>query len=177
MQLAVKASEDRSALAAALRREVATLDPDQPLWSVMPLEEILGQTLQARRASTMLLGVFSGLALLLSVLGIYAMMAYAVVQRTREIGVRMALGAEADGVVRLVVRQGMRLALLGLAIGVPAALALGQVISTQLYSVRPVDAPTYFATSAVLGFAALLACWIPARLAARVDPVIALRAE
>jgi len=177
MQLAVKASGDHNALAAGLRREVAALDPDQPLWSVQPLEEILGQTLQARRASTLLLGVFSGLALLLSVLGIYAMMAYAVVQRTREIGVRMALGAQANGVVSLVVRQGMRLALLGVAIGVPAALALAQVISTQLYSVRPLDIPTYVATSAVLTLAALMACWMPARVAARVDPMIALRAE
>jgi len=124
-----------------------------------------------------LLGIFSGLALLLSVLGIYAMMAYAVVQRTREIGVRMALGAQAGGVIRLVVRQGMRLALLGVAIGVPAALALAQVISTQLYSVKPIDVPTYFATSAVLSFAALMACWMPARVAARVDPVVALKAE
>jgi putative ABC transport system permease protein len=177
MQLAVKAAGDRNSLAAGVRREVAALDPDQPLWSVQPLEEILGQTLQARRASTLLLGVFSGLALLLSVLGIYAMMAYAVVQRTREIGVRMALGAQAGGVVGLVVRQGMRLALLGVAIGVPAAFALAQVISTQLYSVRPLDIPTYFATSVVLSFAALMACFLPARVAARVDPVIALKAE
>src|SRR4051812_42939629 len=177
MQLAVKASGDQGPLAAALRREVAAVDPDQPLWSLTPLDQILGQTLQARRASTLLLGVFSGLALLLSVLGIYAMMAYAVVQRTREIGVRMALGAQAAGVVRLVVRQGMRLALLGVAIGVPAALALAQVISTQLYSVRPLDLPTYLGTSVVLSFAALMACWVPARVAARVDPVIALKAE
>ena len=177
MQLAIRASGDLGALAAGLRREVTALDPDQPLWSVTPLEQILGQTLQARRASTLLLGIFSGLALLLSVLGIYAMMAYAVVQRTREIGVRMALGAQAAGVVRLVVRQGMRLALLGVVIGVPAAVALAQIISTQLYSVRPIDIPTYFTTSAVLSFAALMACWMPARVAARVDPVIALKAE
>jgi predicted permease len=177
LQLAVKGPADRNSLVAGLRREVAALDPDQPLWSVQPLEDILGQTLQARRASTMLLAVFSGLALLLSVLGIYAMMAYAVVQRTREIGVRMALGAQQGGVVRLVVRQGMRLALLGVAIGVPVALALAQLISTQLYGVRTVDVPTYFATSAVLTAAALMACWMPARVAARVDPVIALRAE
>src|SRR4051812_31915825 len=177
MQLAVKASGDRNALAAGLRREVAALDPDQPLWSIQPLEELLGQTLQARRASTLLLAVFSGLALLLSVLGIYAMMAYAVVQRTREIGVRMALGAESAGVVRLVVRQGMRLALLGVGIGLPAALALAQLISTQLYGIASVDIPTYVGTSAVLSAAALVACWMPARVAARVDPIVALKAE
>ncbi|MFL5364304.1 MAG: ABC transporter permease [Myxococcales bacterium] len=177
MQLAVKASGDRNALAAGLRREVSALDPDQPLWSIQPLEELLGQTLQARRASTLLLAVFSGLALLLSVLGIYAMMAYAVVQRTREIGVRMALGAESGGVVRLVVRQGMRLALLGVGIGLPAALALAQLISTQLYGIASVDVPTYVGTSAVLSAAALVACWMPARVAARVDPIVALRAE
>ncbi|MFL5435295.1 MAG: FtsX-like permease family protein, partial [Myxococcales bacterium] len=177
MQLAVKASGDRNALAAGLRREVSALDPDQPLWSIQPLEELLGQTLQARRASMLLLAVFSGLALLLSVLGIYAMMAYAVVQRTREIGVRMALGAESGGVVRLVVRQGMRLALLGVGIGLPAALALAQLISTQLYGIASVDVPTYVGTSAVLSAAALVACWMPARVAARVDPIVALRAE
>jgi ABC-type antimicrobial peptide transport system permease subunit len=111
------------------------------------------------------------------VLGIYAMMAYAVVQRTREIGVRMALGAESGGVVRLVVRQGMRLALLGVGIGLPAALALAQLISTQLYGIASVDVPTYVGTSAVLSAAALMACWMPARVAARVDPLVALRAE
>jgi macrolide transport system ATP-binding/permease protein len=160
-----------------VRQAVAEVDPDMAVVRVLPMSVQVGQNFQVNRLMARLTEAYGLLALAVAALGLYGVTAYGVARRTREIGVRMALGAEAGIVVRLVVRQGMRLALLGVAIGVPAALALAQVISTQLYSVRPVDVPTYFATSAVLGFAALLACWIPARLAARVDPVVALWAE
>jgi predicted permease len=177
MLLTVKSAGNLDALANGLRAELAALDPDQPLWRVQPLTDVAGASLQARRASTLLLSVFGGLALLLAVLGIYAMMAYAVVQRTREIGVRMALGAEASSVVRMVVGQGMRLAGLGVLLGLPAALLLARLIAAQLYGVGTTDVPTYMGTSLALTAAALLACWIPARVAARVDPMIALRAQ
>jgi predicted permease len=177
MQLAVKASTDRNSLAAALRQEVAALDPDQPLWSVLPLEDVLGQTLQGRRASTLLLGVFSGLALLLSVLGIYAMMAYAVVQRTREIGVRMALGAQRRSIARLIVGEAARVVGIGLIGGAIGSIGAATMVGSLLFGVSGWDAPTLAAAAAVLGASALVASYVPARRAASLNPVEALRAD
>src|SRR5229473_3220062 len=140
-------------------------------------EMCVSTTLQQRRLSTLLLSLFSAGALLLALLGIYATLAYSVVQRTREIGVRMALGARGGAVVRLVVGQGMRLAALGAGLGVAFALLLGRVIAALLYGVGPHDPVTFAAVVVLLLGAALLACWVPARRASRVDPLIALRAE
>jgi putative ABC transport system permease protein len=125
----------------------------------------------------LLLSIFSGSALFLTVVGLYATLAYSVSQRTREIGVRMALGARVERVVRLVVGQGMRLAAVGVSIGVAAALVLGRLIGSLLYGVGSHDATTFFGVVVVLLGSAALACWVPARRAARVDPVVALQAE
>jgi ABC-type antimicrobial peptide transport system permease subunit len=141
------------------------------------LEETVSTTLQRRRLSMILLATFSGCALLLAVLGIYATLAFSVVQRTREIGVRMALGAAAGSVVRLVVLQGMRLALLGAALGLAGALAMGRLVAGLLYGVGAHDPATFAVVAGLLLTAALFACWVPAWRAARVDPLIALRAD
>jgi putative ABC transport system permease protein len=161
----------------ALKAEIAPLAPDQPLERARPLEETVAATLRQRQLSMVLLSLFSASALLLAVLGIYATLAYSVAQRTREIGVRMALGARASGVVRLIVLQGMRLALLGAGLGIAGALALGRSLSGLLFGVGAHDPATLAAAALLLLAAAFLACWIPARRAARVDPLVALRAE
>jgi putative ABC transport system permease protein len=177
LSFVVRGQRDDPALIAAVRREIAALDKDLPVFGVQKLDELVAASLAVRRASALLLGAFAAMALLLAVLGVYATMSYAVVQRTREIGVRMALGAQAGEVVGLVVAQGMRLALYGVAMGVPAALAASRLLAAQLYGVGASDWLTHAAVAAVLAGAALVACWLPARLAARVSPLIALRAE
>ncbi len=177
MTLVIRSGLPLASLLSSLRSEIASLDPDQPLTGLQTLESSVSTTLQQRRLSTLLLSLFSAGALLLALLGIYAALAYSVAQRTREIGVRMALGARAEGVVRLVVGQGMRLAALGAGLGVVFALLLGRVIAGLLYGVGPHDPVTFAAVVALLLGAAFLACWVPARRASRVDPLIALRAE
>jgi putative ABC transport system permease protein len=177
MTLVVRSELGLASLLSSLRSEIASLDPDQPLAGARTLAGFVSATLDQRRLSMLLLSIFSAGALVLAVLGIYATLAYSVAQRTREIGVRMALGARAGGVVRLVVGQGMTLALLGAGIGVAFALLLGRLIAGMLYGVGAHDPGTFAAVVAVLLGAALLACWVPAWRAARVDPLIALRAE
>jgi len=177
MTLVVRSDLPMGSLLSALRSEIASLDPDQPVTGLQTLESAVASTLQQRRLSTWLLSLFSAGALLLALLGIYATLAYSVAQRTREIGVRMALGAQAFGVVGLVIRQGMRLAGLGVVLGVGFALLLGRVIAGLLYGIPPHDPVTFAAVVALLLGAALLACFIPARRASRVDPLIALKTE
>jgi ABC-type antimicrobial peptide transport system permease subunit len=177
MTLVVRSELGLASLLSSLRSEIASLDPDQPLAGARTLAGFVSATLDQRRLSMLLLSIFSAGALVLAVLGIYATLAYSVAQRTREIGVRMALGARAGGVVRLVVGQGMTLAVLGAGIGVAFALLLGRLIAGMLYGVGAHDPGTFAAVVAVLLGAALLACWVPAWRAARVDPLIALRAE
>jgi ABC-type antimicrobial peptide transport system permease subunit len=130
-----------------------------------------------RRLSMVLLGVFAGLALLLASLGIYGVMSYSVAQRARDLGVRMALGAARGSVLALVMRQGIVLAIAGIALGLVGAFALTRVIASQLYSVRPTDPVTFAAVAALLGAIAVLATFVPALRATRVDPVVALREE
>jgi predicted permease len=161
----------------ALQSEIGSLVPDQPIMSARTLEQTVIMTLSRRRLSMVLLSTFSACALLLALLGIYATLAYSVAQRTREIGIRMALGARAAEVVSLMVKEGMRLALLGAALGVAGALAMGRVMSGLLFGVGAHDPATFAMVTALLLGAALLACWIPARRASRVDPLVALRTE
>src|SRR5713101_3755506 len=177
MTLVIRSDLGLASLLSSLRTEIGSLDPDQPVTGLQSLESSVPTTLQQRRLSTLLLSLFSAGALLLALLGIYATLAYSVVQRTREIGVRMALGARGGAVVRLVVGQGMRLAALGAGLGVAFALLLGRVIAALLYGVGAHDPMTFAAVVVLLLGAALLACWVPARRASRVDPLIALRAE
>jgi putative ABC transport system permease protein len=177
LNLAIRASVDPNSLVAAARGVLQKLDPDLPAYSVTTMaEQVASQTRQSR-FSAWLLGIFGGLALILAAIGIYSVMAYAVEQRSREIGVRMAMGARAADVLKMVIGQGMRLALLGVALGLGAALALTQLMKNLLFGVAAADPLTYGVIALLLTLVALLACWVPARRATKVDPIIALRCE
>jgi ABC-type antimicrobial peptide transport system permease subunit len=141
------------------------------------MEQVLAQSIAPRRFSMMLLTVFSVVALALASLGIYGLMSYVVAQSTREIGVRMALGAEVSDVLKLVLGQGMKLALVGVALGLVASLVLTRMMKTLLFGVSATDPLTFAAIALLLTGVALLACWLPARRATNVDPMIALRVE
>jgi putative ABC transport system permease protein len=161
----------------SLRQAVWTVDRDQPVLAVLPLEQMAAESVTLRRVSTILLGGLAGIALFLAALGIYGVMAHTVAQRTHEIGVRMAVGARARDVVGMVLREGGRMAALGAGLGLLAALALTRLLESLLFGVSPTD-PLSFATVIAFLFAcALLGCWLPARRAARVDPIVALRYE
>ena len=170
-------ARDASQLTPAARAEVKAFDPDQIIWRTQTLEQLLGTSVAPRRFNMMLLGIFASVALLLAAVGLYGVMSYSVTWRTHEIGVRMALGAKRADVLRLVVRQGMIMALIGLAIGLIGALSLSRVMSSMLHGVSPTDPLTFTGVSIVLLVVALLACLIPARRATRVDPIVALRTE
>ena len=165
------------ALAKAVSEQVWSVDKDQPVFSAMPLETMLEDYLAPRELQSSLLGGFAGFALLLAALGIYAVLAYSVGQRTKEIGVRVALGAQPKDILRGVAGQGMKLAGLGVAIGIAGSLAISRVIAGLLFGVSATDAPTLAAAVAVLLIVAAAACYIPARRAMRVDPMVALRYE
>ena len=160
-----------------VRQAVRSVDPDQPISAVSNMDELLSRSVGQRRLSMMLLSFFSGIALVLASIGIYGVMSYSVTQRSRELGVRIALGADRGDVLRLVLRQGMRLALIGIGIGLAAALALTRLIESQLYGVAATDPGTFVAVAAVLAATALLANLIPAIRAMRMDPAMVLREE
>ncbi len=161
----------------AVRGEAAALDKNLPLYDVKTMRQHLGLALLPARLAGSVLGVFGLVALTLAAAGIYGVMAYSVAQRTREIGIRMALGANARDVLRLVARQGMTLVLVGMAIGITAALAMTQLLKSLLFGVSATDPLTFVAIALLLASVALLACWIPARRATKVDPMVALRRE
>jgi putative ABC transport system permease protein len=173
----VRTTGDPAALAEAIRRETKSIIPNLPPPLVRTMDNLLSETVAQPRLQTGLLSLFAGVALLLAALGLYGVLAYSVTQRKREIGVRVALGAQRGNVLALVICQGMKLALTGVAIGIIAALAFTRVIHSLLYEVEPADPLTFAAVSLLLVFVALLACWLPARRAARVDPMEALRCE
>jgi putative ABC transport system permease protein len=175
--LVVHGTQNSSALSASLRGVVRAVDKDEPISSISTMEQLVSQSISEPRFRTLLLGIFAGLAFLLAVVGIYGIISYSVSQRTHELGVRLALGAERHDVVRLVVGQGMRLTLLGVAAGLLAALGLTRLLASYLYSVRPTDPVTFVVVSAAMLAVALLASYIPARRATRVDPLVALRYE
>ena len=168
---------DASQLAAAARAEVKAFDPNQIIWRVQTLEQLLGTSVAPRRFNMLLLGIFAGVALVLAAVGLYGVMSYSVSWRTHEIGIRMALGAKRADVLRLVVRQGMTMTLIGLALGLVGAFSMSRVIAGLLHGVSAKDPLTFTVVSVVLLGVALLACFIPARRATRVDPIVALRSE
>jgi len=173
----VKASGDLSIGAAAIRDAVLAADPNVPLYDMKSMETLLADSLAPRRFAMRLLGFFAAAALFLAALGLYGVLTCAVTQRTREIGIRIALGAERGAVMRLVVGQAMRLAGAGVAIGIISAMLFGRVIESQLFEVRPFDPLTIVMTVCALLAAALLASWLPARRAMRADPAVTLRYE
>jgi predicted permease len=177
MALMIRTAGRPDAVAAAVRREVLALDRDQPVYSVRPLPAVMSEAVATPRFRTSLLGVFAALALVLAVVGIYGVMSYAVTQRTHEFGIRMALGAQASDVLKLVVGYGMALALAGVLTGLVASFAVTRVMSGLLYGVTPTDPLTFACISLLLVAVALLACLVPARRAAKVDPMVALRYE
>lgn len=164
-------------LASAVRAQVAALNKDQAVFNVRTMEQTVAQSVAARRFSMFLLTVFAIVALALASLGIYGLMSYAVAQRTREIGVRMALGAQMSDVLKLVVGQGMKLALVGVVLGLVASVALTQLMKTLLFGVSATDPLTFLVIAFLLTVVAMLACWLPARRATKVDPMEALRYE
>jgi putative ABC transport system permease protein len=174
MGLVIRTTGDAAAFAPTLRREVQALDKDQPIYSVRTMDDVVANALGTRRVSMQLFAVFGCAALLLAALGIYGVMAYSVAQRTQEIGIRMALGAQRSDVLGLVVRQGMTLAAIGVVAGLAGAFSLTRVMASLLFHVRPDDPTTYLAISFLLIVVAFLACYLPARRAAKLDPVIAL---
>src|SRR5580698_10067803 len=161
----------------ALRRANSEMNPEQVISNVQMMNELVGSTIAQPRFATMLLGGFALIALVLAMIGVYGVISYSVQRRTNEIGIRMALGAERSTVFRLVLGEGMRLALVGAAVGIVAALALTRLLAGLLYGVTAHDPITYAAVALVLGAVAAAACWIPAWRATRVDPIIALRYE
>jgi len=164
-------------LATAVQGAVWAVDKDQPVSHIMGMDQLVSESIAPQRVLTVLLAGFAGLALLLAAVGVYSVMAYNVVERTREIGVRMALGAGQREVLRLVITRGMALTLAGVGLGVVGAWGLTRFLSTMLYGVQPADPATFFAVSVLLTATACLASYIPARRAAKVDPMVALRYE
>jgi putative ABC transport system permease protein len=177
MGFAIKAKGDPAALIALVRKELAAVDPTQPVYAVEPMENLLHSAVAQRRFIMLLLGSLSAIALTLATVGIYGVISFSVSERTQEIGIRMALGARAVDVMRMVLGQGLRVTVLGIVIGVGAALALTRLLSGFLFEVSPTDLISYSLVAAFLGLVALLACYIPARRATKVDPLVALRYE
>ncbi len=177
MYLVVRGATDPLNLASTIRHEVWALDKDLPVTRLKTMEQLLYESVAEPRFRTLLLGIFAAVALVLASVGIYGVMAYAVTQRTNEIGIRMALGAQSRDILGLVVGQGLKLALIGVALGLAGAFAVTRALSTLLYGVSTTDAATFAGLALLLVAVALLACYIPARRAAKVDPMLALRCE
>jgi predicted permease len=175
--LIVRTAGETRAFAESVRKAILELDPDQPVANVRTLEEVVARSVGDRRMTALLLGLFACAALALAAVGLYGVVAYAVVQRTREIGIRVALGANRQDVVLLMLRKGMILVVVGLGLGLAAAFGLTPLLRNLLYDVKPADPLIFIVVSFVLLLVALIASWLPARRASRVDPMIALRAE
>jgi putative ABC transport system permease protein len=177
MSHVVRTNLNPSQMAAAVRQEISAIDKDQPVVNVQTMNKLLSDTMANRRFSTLLLGIFAALALVLASVGVYGVISYSVTSRTHEVGIRRALGANKSDILRLVVGQAMALAMTGVAIGIAGAFALTRLMSSLLFQVSATDAITFLTVALLIAVVALVASFIPARRAAKVDPVIALRYE
>lgn len=175
MRLLVRSTVDEATIASAVRREVQVVDPAQPLYSVQSMNLVIENTVRDKSMNTTLLSVFAGLSLLLALIGVYGVMSYTVAQHTREIGIRMALGAQPQAILKLIVGRGLFLVGIGVVVGVLASFGLTRFIENMLFGVKPTDPLTFAAIVLLLGVVALLACLIPAQRAMRVDPIVVLR--
>jgi len=177
MFLVVRSSGDAAALSPLITKEIQALDPELPAYEFRTMEQRLSDALARRRFATFLLGVFAVVALILATIGVYGLMAYSVTQRTQEMGIRLALGAQPGRIVRLVVRQSMVLVLIGVGVGLIGAFAFTRVLASLLYGVSATDPVTFALPTLLLAMVALLASFFPARRASRIDPTVALRSE
>jgi len=177
MSLVARGGSDHASLAAAMRAEIKALDKDQPVTNIRTLDQLLSNSISQHRFYLMLLAFFGAVALILAAVGMYGVISYTVRQRTHEIGVRMAFGAQSGDVLRLIIRYGMKLTLIGALIGLAGALTLTRLMKTLLFEVSATDPLTFAGVSALGAAVALLACYVPARRATKVDPLIALRVE
>jgi predicted permease len=173
----IRSTRGSDALAPAIQHAVRAMDPGLPIIRLRSMDDVFGDSVSRQRFLSTLLGIFAGVALLLAAIGTYGVLSYLVTERTREIGIRVALGASAGGIVRLVLRQGLTLTLAGIAIGIVGALALARLTQTLLFGVSPTDPMTYLSVGAAILAVALLACLVPAQRAMRVDPLVAIRNE
>jgi putative ABC transport system permease protein len=177
MVLAVRTHANEKTMVETLGTAAGSVDPNQPIYQVRTLEELIAQTLVPWRFSATLMGAFAALALILAVAGVYGVMAYVVGQRTYEIGVRIALGAAPLNVLKMILKRGLTLALVGTAFGLAASISLTRFLGSLLYGIQPTDVTTFVAVTLTMLIVAFVACWLPARRAARVDPMVALRYE
>jgi putative ABC transport system permease protein len=177
MAVYLRTTSGPDGLAQPLREQIQAVDPNLPVFGVQKLEDVVSESMANRRFAVQMIGLFGLVALLLAGIGIYGVMSYAVTQRTHEIGIRLALGAQGQDVLKMVVRQGLTLAVIGVGIGLVTAFALSRLISGLLYGVSATDPLTFLIIAALLTGVALLACYIPARRATKVNPLIALRYE
>ncbi|HYL62156.1 MAG TPA: ABC transporter permease [Candidatus Methylomirabilis sp.] len=177
LELVVRTTSEPLLMAQAVKAQVFAVDPEQPVYGINSMENIVGHSIERQQDSTFLLGIFAALATLLAAVGIYGVTSYSTRQRTHEVGIRMALGADAWDVIRLVAIDGMALVLAGILLGMTGALALTRFLTSLLYGVAPTDFASFFAAFVLLTAVAFLACYIPARRATRVDPILALRYE
>ena len=171
------ATSDAASLISAAQNVVWSVDKDVPLANVRTMQNVIANSVQRRKFSMLLLTIFAAVAMLLAAIGLYGVMSYSVAQRTKEIGIRMTLGARRPDVLVLVVRQGMALVLMGVALGTLLSLAMTRLISGMLFGITATDPWTFVGVSALLGTVAFLANYLPARRAMKVDPVVALRYE
>ncbi|HEV2830126.1 MAG TPA: ABC transporter permease [Pyrinomonadaceae bacterium] len=177
MTVILKSAGDPNQLIAAVRQQVKAVDPDQPIYSIRSMDDIRAESVAPERLNLTLLSLFAGIALVLAIVGIYGVMSYTVTQRTHEIGIRMAIGAQPRDVFRMVIRQGMMLALIGVACGLVGAFGLTRLMASMLFGVEPTDPATFGAIAVLLTGVALIACYVPGRRATKVDPVVSLRYE
>ncbi|HEV2883526.1 MAG TPA: ABC transporter permease [Pyrinomonadaceae bacterium] len=177
MTVILKAAGDPNQLIAAVRERIKNIDPDQPIYNIRTMQEIRAESVAPERLNLTLLSIFAGIALVLAIVGIYGVMSYTVTQRTHEIGIRMAIGAQPRDVFKMVIGQGMLLALIGVALGLVGAFALTRLMATMLFGVEPTDPATFVSLAVLLIAVALVACYLPGRRATRVDPVVSLRYE